>query len=328
LSAHRSLFGRSASTRILVTGAVGQIGTELVPLLRSKYGNENVVASDIKEPSHPVFSQGPFRYVDITDHHSIAGVIVEHRINWVFHLSSLISVAAEKKPQLALDVNVNGIRNICEVAKDFNLRVFAPSTIAVFSPESGKIHTKDDTILKPTTLYGVTKVYLEQLGTYYQKKNGMDFRCLRYPGIISSEAPPGGGTTDYAVDVFYNAIQKTPEKFICGLEPTESLPMMYMPDCLKATIYLMEAPPEKLTRRVYNVGAFSFTPEEIFTLIKKRVPNLPIEYKPDYRQQIASSWPDSLDDSNARRDWGWKPQWTVDGMVDDMLAKLRIRLSK
>ena len=288
-----------SSPRILVTGSLGQIGTELISLLRSKHGVENVVASDVRLPSGG--TDGPFVYIDVLNYDTMAKAVVDNRIDWIIHNSSVISAVGEQNPQRAMDVNVTGVRNVFDVARTFDCRILAPSTIAVFSPESGKVMTKDDTVLLPSTVYGVTKVFLEQLGEYYNQRYGMDFRCLRYPGIISGEALPGGGTTDYAVMIYYEAVKTG--KFTCNIAADEPLPMMYMPDCLKATIDLLEAPREKLSRSVYNVAALSFTPADVAASIKKYIPDFEIEYAPDFRQKIAHTWPDSLDDTYARRDW-------------------------
>eukprot|EP01064_Diplonema_japonicum_P007980 TRINITY_DN15558_c0_g1_i1.p1 TRINITY_DN15558_c0_g1~~TRINITY_DN15558_c0_g1_i1.p1 ORF type:complete len:352 (+),score=67.05 TRINITY_DN15558_c0_g1_i1:46-1101(+) len=318
----QSQFKGGDSPRILITGALGQIGAELIRILREKHGNENVIASDVKLPQTK--EDGPFVFVDVLDYATLAKVVVDYRIDWIVHNSSIISGVGEMNPPLAMDVNVNGVRNIFDICKNFNLRVLAPSTIAVFSPESGKVMTKDDTILLPTTVYGVTKVFLEQLGEYYHQKYGMDFRCLRYPGIISGDTLPGGGTTDYAVMIFYEAVKNG--RFVCNIDKDEALPMMYMPDCLKATVDLLEAPREVLTRDVYNVGALSFTPAEIAAAVKKHIPHFEIEYAPDFRQDIAHTWPDSLDDTYARKDWSWKPDYDLDTMVGDMLQKIKVKV--
>ena len=280
---------------------MGQIGTELIRLLREKHGKANVIASDIKLPKN--YQEGPFVYCDVMDYHTLARTVVDNGVDWVVHNSSVISGVGELNPRLALDVNVDGVRNVFDVCKNFGCRVLAPSTIAVFSPESGQDMTKDDTVLLPSTVYGVTKVFLEQVGEYYQNRYGMDFRCLRYPGVISGDTLPGGGTTDYAVLMFYDALKYG--KFKCNLARDEALPMMYMPDCLKATIDLLEAPKEDMKRCVYNVSALSFTPEQLEMAIKKYIPHFEVEYAPDFRQDIARTWPNSLDDSLARQDWGY-----------------------
>jgi len=242
----------------------------------------------------------------------------------VIHLSSILSASGEKDPQRAIELNVNGIQNILEVARKHGLKVYSPSSIAAFGTTTPRVQTPDITIQRPNTIYGVSKVYLELLGCYYQEKYGVDFRSLRYPGVISSETLPGGGTTDYSVEIFYEALKHG--KYTCFLEKDTELPMMYMPDCLKATQTLLEANPKSLTQRVYNVTAFTLTPHILAQQIKKYMPNFVIEYRPDFRQNIANSWPKSLNDSLARKDWGWSPDYDLDAMTIDMLLKLRDKL--
>ncbi len=314
---------KGSATRILVTGATGQIGSDLVVELRNKYGVKNVIASDVKVPSSTTYPSGPFVYLDVMDKNSMGKVIVEHQIDWVVHLASILSAVGERNPQAAMLLNTRGIENVLELAAQHKLRVFAPSTIAVFGPSTPRDSTPDLTVMRPTTMYGVTKVYLELLGEYYNKKFGVDFRSVRYPGIISNSAMAGGGTTDYAVDIYHKALLDN--KYTCFLRPDTSMPMMYAPDSTKATMDLLVAPREKLTQCTYNVTGFSFTPAELYESIKKRLPNFTINYEPDFRQAIADSWPRSLDDSIARRDWNWQPAFDVESMTDDMIAALRIK---
>lgn len=313
---------RAPAKRVLVTGGLGQIGTELVPFLRQRYGPENVVSGDVRKPE--AGSEGPFAYLDVLNLSDLERVIVEHRVDWMVHNVSILSAKGELNPSLALEVNVTGLHNVLEAARRHNLRVFVPSSIAAFGPSTPRDNTPDVTIQQPNTIYGVTKVYGELLGAYYNKKFDLDFRALRYPGVISSVAPPGGGTTDYAVDIFYKALQT--REFRCFLRDDSMLPMMYMPDCLAATVQLLEADAPLLKQRTYNVAAISFTPKELTASIRRHIPDLRVTYSPDFRQAIADSWPRSLDDSAARRDWGWSPEFDLDKMVDDMLAKLRIKL--
>jgi threonine 3-dehydrogenase len=311
--------------RILVTGSSGQIGNELVPALRTMFGSQNVIASDVKSASADVMNGGPFVYVDVTKAEGLNRTVLEENIDYVVHLASLLSVIGERNPQLAIQVNVQGIQNILECARLNNLRVLAPSTIAVFgesTPGVGElgVKTPDLCTMRPTTIYGVTKVYLELLGEYYSSKYGVDFRSIRYPGIISNKTLPGGGTTDYAVDIFYSAIRDG--KYNCFLDHDTVLPMMYMPDAVKAAVELLTAPRESLSQHTYNIAAFSFTPEELAEKISLKLPHFECTYDVDFRQGIADSWPKVLDDHKAREDWGWDPSFKLDDMVDDMLSTL------
>eukprot|EP01116_Phalansterium_solitarium_P004451 TRINITY_DN15470_c0_g1_i1.p1 TRINITY_DN15470_c0_g1~~TRINITY_DN15470_c0_g1_i1.p1 ORF type:complete len:365 (-),score=123.30 TRINITY_DN15470_c0_g1_i1:295-1389(-) len=310
-------------TRILITGSLGQIGTELVARLRKKYGKENVLATDIRRA--PEDQDGPYRYLDVLDYNAFASTVVDNKIDWLIHNSSLLSATGERNPQQALDVNINGLHNALECAKNFNLRVLAPSSIAAFGPSTPRDATPDLTIMRPTTIYGITKLHLELLGEYYHSRWAVDFRSIRYPGVISSEALPGGGTTDYAVEIFYEALKHG--RYSSFLNKDSALPMMYMSDCLKATQDLLEAPADRLTQRVYNVTAMSFTPETLGAAIRKYIKHFKLDYSPtDFRQGIANSWPKSLDDSAARRDWNWKPEIDLDLMTRDMLKRLSERL--
>jgi len=256
----------------------------------------------------------------------MARIVLEYRIDWVIHLASLLSAIGEQNPQLAMKLNTRGIENILELARQNRLKVFAPSTIAVFGATSPKDNTPDFTVMRPSTIYGVTKVYLELLGEYYHSKYGVDFfRSVRYPGIISNLAMPGGGTTDYAVEIYHEAIKH--KRYTCFLRDDAKMPMLYMPDCINAVINLLEAPASCLQQRTYNLTGFSFTPKELANSIRSQIPDFTIEYKPDFRQKIADSWPKSIDDSAARKDWGWNPSYTVETMTTDMLAVLRRKYS-
>jgi len=315
----------SAVPRILVTGCQGQIGSELVPLLRAKYGNNNVIASDIRRPSKEFVGQGPYKYLDVTDFKQVVNVCVSEDIDWVVHLSGILSAKGEREPNLAIAVNNRGTENILLACSQQGIRVYSPSSIAAFGPSTPLDNTPDLTIMRPSTIYGVGKVYGELLGEYYHKKMGLDYRSLRYPGVLSWKAEPGGGTTDYAIDIFYKAIQTN--KYTCFLSPNARLPMMHMPDCLRATVELLTCPNASLSQRVYNVTAVSFTPAELAVEIAKHCKGFTIDYKPDYRDDIAKSWPKILDDSTARKDWGWKEQYGLEEIVKDMLTNLRRKLA-
>jgi nucleoside-diphosphate-sugar epimerase len=313
--------------RILVTGALGQIGSELTVSLRNKYGNENVVASDIHEANEETKAAGPCEIVDVLDRKAIERVVDQYKIDTIYHLGAILSAVGEKNPQLAYQINMNGFFNILEVARERKLeRVMVPSSIAAFGPDSPKENTPNDTILRPNTMYGVTKVAGELLGNYYVKRYGLDVRGVRYPGIISYKTLPGGGTTDYAVEIFYEAIKN--KKYTSFLNEDSKLPMMFMSDAIKALMDLAEAPFDTLKHHCdYNVAAVSFTPKELVAAIQKRIPEFTCEYKSDYRQEIADSWPASLDDACARKEWGWSHEYGMDKMVDLMLEKIQEKLS-
>lgn len=308
--------------KILVTGATGQIGSELTITLRERYGRDNVIAmGHRRKPSKTLEESGPYVSGDVRDRENLEKIIREYDIDTVYHMAAILSATGEKNPQLCWDVNVNGLYNLLEIARERELRIFCPSSIAVFGPGTPKENTPQDTVLTPTTMYGVTKVTGELLGEYYVKKYCVDVRGVRYPGIISSETPPGGGTTDYAVEMFYYAVRG--EKYTCFVREDTVLPMMYMPDCIKSAIQLMEADFSKLKHHTnFNVTAMSFSAKELEEEIKKHIPDFSCEYKPDFRQEIAESWPRTIDDSCAREEWGWKPDYDLKRMVKDMIEKL------
>jgi len=315
--------------RILVTGATGQIGSELTIELRKKYGNDNVIAAGHRrKPSEKLFNSGPFEYVDVTERESITKIIKKYDIDTIYHLAAVLSAAGEEKPQLAWNVNIDGFYNVLEIARKNALaRVFWPSSVAVFGPEAPRVNTPQDTILIPRTMYGVTKVAGELLCNYYFSRFSLDVRSIRYPGIVSSETPPGGGITDYAVEMFSEAIKK--RRYTCFVREDTVLPMMYMPDCIKATMDLMEADLSKVKRRVsYNVTGMSFSAGELAAEIKKHIPEFKCEYKPDFRQKIADSWPMSIDDSVASEGWGWRSTYDLAAMTRDMIEKMTKRFAE
>ncbi|MES1911258.1 MAG: hypothetical protein MHM6MM_003717 [Cercozoa sp. M6MM] len=312
---------RMQSTRVLITGAGGQIGCELVPYLRDRYGADNVVASDLRVPDN---AEGTYEACDVTDAARLAELAKEYRVTKILHLASLLSGVGEQQPQLALKVGARGTENVLELGRELGVQVFIPSSIAAFGPSTPRVMTPNETITRPTTVYGVTKVYAELLGEYYHRRFGVDFRSLRYPGIISTEAMPGGGTTDYAVEVFHEALLKG--RYECYLEKDTEMPMMFMNDTIEGTVQFLEADSGALgERRCYNVTGMSFTPQELFEALQERLPNFEYSYKPDFRQAIADTWPKSLDDSAAREDWHYKPEYDVGKLCDAMLKRLRER---
>jgi len=313
--------------KILITGALGQIGSELTPFLRKRYGNENVVASDIKPiPEGMIHQQGPFEHIDFLNIQEIYSAIKKYKIDTIFHLAAVLSASGEKNPQLAWKVNINGLYYVLEIAREYRCAVFTPSSIAAFGPSTPKDNTPQETVQRSNTIYGLTKVTGELLCDYYYSKYGVDTRGVRFPGIISYMTLPGGGTTDYAIDIFYQASKQ--KKYTCFLDKDTYLDMMYMPDALKAALDLMEANPSQLKHRnAYNATAESFTPEKLAREVKKYIPDFEIRYDIDpLRQAIADSWPNQLDDSAARKDWGWSPDYDLKTMTKDMIEKLKIKL--
>jgi len=312
---------------ILVIGAVGQIGSELTIELRKKYGKDNVIACGRKtKPSKELEESGPFEMgVDINNKENFEKLIKKYDIDTIYNMAAILSAVGEEKPQLCWKVNIDGLINIFELAREYDMtRVFVPSSIAVFGPETPIDNTPQETVLKPRTMYGISKVAGELLGDYYFRKYDLDTRGLRYPGIISSETLPGGGTTDYAVEIYYKAIKN--KKYTCFVKSDTRLPMMYMPDCIKATIDLMETDLSKLKHHCdFNVGSMSFSAGELADEIKKHIPDFKCDFKPDFRQDIADSWPSSIDDSAAREEWGWNPKYNLSSMTKDMIEKLSKR---
>ena len=313
---------------VLVIGSTGQIGSELTRELRKRYGNDSIVAGYIKgaEPKGELKESGPSAEADVTNPEMIANIVKKYNVDTIYNLAALLSVVAEKKPQLAWKIGIDGLWNILEVARENNCAVFTPSSIGSFGLSTPHTQTPQDTVQRPSTIYGVSKVTTELLSDYYFKKYGVDTRSVRFPGLISYVTPPGGGTTDYAVDIYYAAVRG--EKFVCPIKKGTLMDMMYMPDGLHAAISLMEADPTRLVHRNgFNIASMSFDPDEIFQAIKRHKPNFEMEYDVDMlKQGIADSWPDSLDDSCARAEWDWKPQYDLESMTVDMLKNLEAKL--
>jgi nucleoside-diphosphate-sugar epimerase len=314
-------------TRILVTGAGGQIGSELVPALRERYGAANVLATDIRSPEPDLAEGGPFQTLDATEARAVGAAAVRFDADVIYHLAAILSAVGERDPKLAYHVNMGGLQAVLEVARDQDCAVFVPSSIAAFGPSTPPDPTPQDTIQRPTTMYGVTKVAGELLCDYYHLRYGVDVRGVRYPGIVSHGAPPGGGTTDWAVDIYYQAVLQG--RYACFLAEDAQLDMMYMPDALRAAIEVMEADPASLVHRnAFNVTAMQLAPGRLAEVIRRHVPGFEIEYDVDpIRQAIAQSWPRRIDDSAAREEWGWRPDYDVERMTTDMLENLRVKLA-
>ncbi|MEW5677459.1 L-threonine 3-dehydrogenase [Flavobacterium enshiense] len=310
------------STKILIIGACGQIGTELTAKLRATYGTENVIASDIRKLENEVVQNGIFEVVNALDYNQIENLIEKYEITDVYLMAALLSATAEKNPAFAWDLNMNSLFHVLNLAKSGKIKkIFWPSSIAVFGPTTPRDNTPQYTVMEPSTVYGISKQSGERWCEYYNKQYGVDVRSIRYPGLISWTTPPGGGTTDYAVDIYYKALSD--KKFTCFLSENTGLPMMYMDDAIKATISIMQAPAESIkVRSSYNLSAISFTPKEIAESIKKHIPEFTIDYAPDFRQAIADSWPASIDDSVARKDWGWQHDYDMEKMTTVMLENL------
>jgi nucleoside-diphosphate-sugar epimerase len=309
--------------KILVIGASGQIGVELTLALRQVYGAANVIASDLREQNELLMGTGPYVSMDVMNKEMLHVQVIRQNITQIYLLAAILSATGEKNPNLAWHLNMQGLLNVLDIAREEKLtKVYWPSSIAVFGPTSPKKNCPQQTIIEPTTVYGISKYAGEFWCNYFFHKYGVDVRSLRYPGLISYKSAPGGGTTDYAVEIYHEALKDG--EYTCFLEKNTYLPMMYMPDAIRATIELMEAPAEKITIRTsYNISGMSFSPEEIGNEIKKHIPGFKMDYKPDYRQAIASSWPESIDDSVAAKDWNWKPEFDLSRMSEDMLRNLR-----
>ncbi|MBE6174419.1 MAG: NAD-dependent epimerase/dehydratase family protein [Rikenellaceae bacterium] len=313
--------------KILIVGAGGQIGSELVPYLRSIYGSNNVVATDVRE-CKGLGDDGPFEVLDALNPTNMASVVARHNIDTIFNLVALLSAVGEKNPQMAWGVNMGALLNSLEVARQHHCAVFTPSSIGAFGPTSPKDMTPQDTIMQPTTVYGICKVTGELLSNYYTLKYGIDTRSIRFPGIISNKTLPGGGTTDYAVEIYYEALRK--KHYTCAVPHDVYMDMIYMPDALRAVVELMEADPAKLKHRnSFNIASMSFTPDILAAEIRKRIPDFTMDFNVDpVKEAIANSWPNMLDDTCAREEWGWKPQWDISSMTDDMLTAVAKKLNK
>ena len=311
------------STKILIIGACGQIGTELTHKLRAIYGTENVIASDIRKLNNDVVNSGPFEVVNALDFNQIEHLVEVHKIDEIYLMAALLSATAEKNPAFAWDLNMNSLFHVLNLAKAKKIKkIFWPSSIAVFGPTTPKENTPQYTVMEPSTVYGISKQAGERWCEYYHNIFGVDVRSIRYPGLISWSSPPGGGTTDYAVDIFHKALSD--KTYECFLSSETKMPMMYMDDAIAATIQIMQAPAEQIKiRSSYNLAAMSFTPTQIAAEIKKHIPEFTITYEPDFRQKIADSWPASIDDAEARKDWGWKHEFDLESMSVDMLTHLK-----
>lgn len=316
------------SDTILVIGSAGQLGTELVETLRNSFGGSNVIASDVKEQKDvaPVlYGEGPYEKLDVLDKPRLTELLNKYKPTQVYHLAALLSATAEKHPKFAWQLNMDGLFNVLDAAIDYKIgKVYWPSSIAVFGPNTPRVNTPQHCVMDPNTIYGISKQAGERYCEYYYRKHGVDVRSIRYPGLIGYKSAPGGGTTDYAVDIYHEALKAN--SYECFLPDYATLPMLYMPDALKATINLMEAPADSITiRSSYNVAGMSFNPEEIAASIKKQMPDFSLSYDVDpVRSAIAASWPESIDDSQANKDWNWKPDYDLDAMTKDMLDNLRL----
>ncbi|MFM2377412.1 MAG: hypothetical protein RLZZ165_2509 [Bacteroidota bacterium] len=311
--------------KVLIVGAGGQIGTELTEYLRAKYSGENVIATDIRM-NEGLAKDGPFHLLNVMDKDAVYALVEREGVTQIYHLAAVLSATGEKDPEFAWRLNMDGLLNVLNAARDLKVsKVFWPSSIAVFGPSTPAEHTPQDTVMDPNTVYGISKLAGERWCEYYFQKYGVDVRSLRYPGLIGYKSAPGGGTTDYAVDIYHQAILK--RSFTCFLKPDTALPMMYMSDAIRATIELMDAPAEKVKiRSSYNLAGVSFTPAEITAAIQKHFPAFTVDYAPDFRQAIADSWPSSIDDSRAQADWGWKIKYDLASMTREMLEQIGLQM--
>ncbi len=309
-----------STERILIIGSNGQIGLELAEAMRLSYGAENVVCGDVRQMEQQIM---PFEILDVLDQNGLLAIVKKYQITQVYLLAAMLSATAEKKPKFAWELNMNGLFNVLDLAKEGHIKkVYWPSSIAVFGPSTPRVLTPQYTVMEPNTIYGISKQAGERFCEYYHQKYGVDVRSIRYPGLIGWKSAPGGGTTDYAVHIYHEALKN--KTYQCFLSATTALPMMYMPDAIRATLELMEAPAEKVKiRSSYNISGISFNPEEIAASIRKHIPEFTISYQPDFRQAIADSWPQSINDDEARNHWGWKPNFDMDAMTHEMLSNLK-----
>jgi nucleoside-diphosphate-sugar epimerase len=309
-----------STERILIIGSNGQIGLELAENLRKSYGSENVICSDVRKLENQI---EPFESLDILDQTKLHEIVKKYKVTQIYLLAALLSATAEKNPKFAWDLNMNGLFHVLDLAKEGIIKkIYWPSSIAVFGPTTPRQNTPQYTVMEPNTIYGISKQTGERYCEYYHQKHGVDVRSIRYPGLIGWKSTPGGGTTDYAVHIYHEALKS--QSYECFLSAQTALPMMYMPDAIRATIELMEAPAEQVKiRSSYNLGGISFNPEDVAASIRKHIPNFTISYKPDFRQAIADSWPQSINDTEARDHWGWKPEFDLDGMTKEMLTNLK-----
>ncbi|KAJ9445450.1 threonine 3-dehydrogenase [Diplonema papillatum] len=321
--------------RVLITGCMGQVGTALVRLLRFKYGTDNVIATDVVVPSKEFYHDGPFMYADVTQYNTLAKIAVDEGISWIVHNSSVPSLTGEGDPAQTLDININGMRNVLELARALDLRVLAPSSIATFSSESGGSNVPDMAVRRPRTIYGVSKCFQENIGLYFHRKYGVDFRSIRYPGVISTLEEGNSPalkfyrpTTDDYPMASLHQYRRDQSEYRCGLRKDTSLPFLYIEDCLLATAALLEAPEDALSKRVYNVQGVSFTPEEFVAEVRRHIPDFEFKYEEDHRQQIAASWPNSCDDSAFRNDLGWYPDYDLPSTVETLLQRMNITKKK
>ncbi len=309
-----------STERILIIGSNGQIGIELAETLRKRYGSENVVCADLRQMENQIM---PFEILDVLDQKGLYEMVKKYQITQIYLLAALLSATAEKNPKFAWDLNMNGLFNVLDLAKEGHIKkVYWPSSIAVFGPSTPRVLTPQYTVMEPNTIYGISKQAGERFCEYYHQKYNVDVRSIRYPGLIGWKSAPGGGTTDYAVHIYHEALKN--KTYSCFLNAQTALPMMYMPDAIRATLELMEAPADQIKiRSSYNISGVSFNPEEIAASIRRHIPEFAISYQPDFRQAIADSWPQSINDTEAREHWGWKPKFDLDAMTDEMLSNLR-----